>query len=63
MALTHSNNLIFIRLFDMLTTAKVLTLYGRLLYFSHLKNLLQINIDFNEIFYVVSTLNRVFGTQ
>lgn len=63
MALTHSNTLIFIRLFDMLTTAKVLTLYGRLLYFSHLKNLLQINIDFNEIFYVVSTLNRVFGTQ
>lgn len=47
----------------MLTTAKVLALYGRLLYFSHLKNLLQIKIDFNEIFYVFSTLNRVFGTQ
>lgn len=30
----------------MLTTAKVLTPYGKLLYFSHLKNLLQINIDF-----------------
>lgn len=47
----------------MLTTAKVLTLYGRLLCLSHLKNLLQINIDFNEIFYVFSTLNRIFGTQ
>lgn len=47
----------------MLTTAKVLTLYGKLLYFFHLKNLLQINIDFNEIFYVFSTLNEVFGTQ
>lgn len=47
----------------MLTTAKVLTLYGRLLYFSHVKNLLQISIDFNEKFYVFSTLNRVFGTQ
>lgn len=47
----------------MLTAAKVLNFYGRLLYFYHLKNLLQVNIDFNEIFYVFSTLNRVFGTQ
>lgn len=38
----------------MLTTAEVTTLCGKLLYFSHVKNLLQINIDFNEIFYVFS---------
>lgn len=47
----------------MLTAAKVLNFYGRLQYFYNLKNLLQVNIDFNDIFYVFSTLNRVFGTQ
>lgn len=42
----------------MVTAAKVLTLYEKLLYFPHIKNALKINIDFNEIFYGFSTLNR-----
>ena len=42
----------------MVTAAKALTLYEKLLYFPHIQNPLEINTDFNEIFYVFSTLNR-----
>lgn len=61
MALYHSNNsqsILQDYFILMVTAAKVLTLYEEPLYSPQIKNPLKININFKEIFYVFSTLNR-----